>query len=135
MSHAAIIAHMLAHDTYSQWLGIEVLDAGLGECRLHMTLRDEMCNGHGTVHGGVLHALADSAFAFACNSRGRRAVAAETSVSYLAPASPGDVLEAHATEDQRGRKLGRYTVHVRRPADGTLVIRFFATCYVLEEEW
>ena len=133
MTPQQITARMLERDAFSRWLGVEVLEVGFGESRIAFTVRAEMSNGHGTAHGGIAHAAADSAFAFACNSHGVRAVAAETSMSYLRPLYVGDRVELHATEEHRGRKLGRYRIAITR--DGEPVARFFATCYYLDARW
>jgi acyl-CoA thioesterase len=82
-----------------------------------------MVNGHGTCHGGLVFALADSAFAFACNSHDVVTVAAGCSIDFLAPASEGDELVAVAEERFREGRLGVYDVEVRR-ADGALVATF-----------
>ena len=130
---AEITARMLGRDAFSRWLGIVVDAVGFGESRVHFTVRPEMCNGHGTAHGGIAHAAADSAFAFACNSHGVKAVAAETATSYLRPLYPGDRVDLHCTELHRGRKLGRYQVTLAR--GGEAVALFRSTCYFLDEKW
>ena len=76
-----VINQMYENDAFSQWLGIERIEEGLGYCQLKMTIRSEMLNGFGIAHGGISFSLADSALAFACNSHGRRAVSIETSIS------------------------------------------------------
>ncbi len=133
MSPAEITARMLENDAFSKWLEIEVIEVGFGESRIRLTIRPEMCNGHGTAHGGIAHSAADSAFAFACNSHGAKAVAAETATSYLRPLYPGDVVDLHCTELHRGRKLGRYRVDLTR--EGKAVALFRSTCYYLDETW
>ena len=124
---------MLERDAFSAWLGIEVESVGPGRATISFVLRDEMCNGFGTAHGGVPHAAADSAFAFACNSRGRKAVAAETTMSYLRPLLSGDRVRIECTELHRSRRLGRYQALLTRGEER--VALFYATCYVLEEAW
>ena len=133
MSPAEITAAMLAEDAFSRWLGVEVLAVGFGESRIRFTVRAEMLNGHGTAHGGIAHAVADSGFAFACNSHGAKAVAAETAMSYLRPLHAGDVVECRTRELARGRKLGRYEATLTR--DGEAVALFRATCYFKGENW
>jgi acyl-CoA thioesterase len=88
-----------------------------------MTLRADMLNGHGTVHGGLIFALADSAFAYACNSRNLRSVAAQASIVYLEPARAGDVLVAEAEERALVGRSGVYNVSVRT-ADGRAIAEF-----------
>jgi acyl-CoA thioesterase len=101
-----------AGDTASQALGIELLDAAPGCVRVAMTVRTDMVNGHGICHGGVLFTLADSAFAFACNSYGQPMVAAGASIEFLAPAPRGARLTATATETSRTSRGGIYDVVV-----------------------
>src|ERR1700722_12355810 len=105
---------LYAGDTASQALGIELLDAAPGCVRVAMTVRADMVNGHGICHGGVLFTLADSAFAFACNSHGQPMVAAGASIEFLAPAPRGARLTATATETSRTARGGIYDVVVAR---------------------
>jgi len=91
---ARVAAAMWAEDTASAGLGMRLVAVGEGTARLEMTVREDMVNGHGIAHGGFVFSLADSAFAFACNSYNRSTVAAEASVRFLAPTRLGDVLEA-----------------------------------------
>ena len=87
-----VVAHMMEHDLFSQWLGISVIEVKEGYSRIRMTVRDEMINGFGIVHGGIAFSLADSAFAFACNNRNVLSVALDTSINFLKPVNPGDTL-------------------------------------------
>lgn len=105
---------MLAEDHASRGLGMTVVDVGPGRAVLDMTVRPDMANGHRIGHGGFTFALADSAFAFACNSYDRRTVAASCDISFLAAVRVGDVLEAEAVERHRGGRNGIYDVTVRR---------------------
>ena len=105
---------MMAADRASAALGIEVVEHGPGWARARMTVRPDMVNGHDLAHGGLVFALADTAFACACNSWGPTTVAAGADITFLAPAHSGDVLEADAqVRAQRGRG-GIYDVTVRR---------------------
>jgi acyl-CoA thioesterase len=104
---------MWATDRASQGLGMQVLEVGPGYARLAMTITDNMTNGHGVGHGGLTFSLADSAFAFACNSHGQRAVAQHCSITYVAPVGSGTRLTAEARERQRGERSGIYDVTVR----------------------
>ena len=81
----AVVDHMMHHDLFSQWLGIEVVEIREGYSRISMTVREEMINGLGIVHGGVAFSMADSAFAFACNNRNNLSVALDTSINFLKP--------------------------------------------------
>ena len=110
-------------DNASPALGMALMAVTPGTATLTMTVRRDMTNGHGTCHGGFIFTLADSAFAFACNSYNQRTVAQMASVSFLAPAFEGEVLTAHATELWRQGRGGVYDVPVTR-ADGTVIAEF-----------
>jgi acyl-CoA thioesterase len=120
---AEIAAAMWARDSASQALGMELEEVRPGYARLRMAVRADMLNGHGTCHGGIVFALADSAFAFACNSRGIVTVASGCSVEFLAPAREGDELVAVATERSLEGRNGVYDVDVRT-VDERLVAAF-----------
>jgi len=90
----AVVEGMLARDRFSAWLGLELVSVAPGACTCRMTVRDEMVNGFGVSHGGIVFSLADSAFAFACNSTGFVTVSIENSIRYPAAIFPGDVLTA-----------------------------------------
>ena len=107
---------MWAEDRASQGLGMRIERIGPGEAVLSMEVTAHMVNGHGTCHGGFTFTLADSAFAFACNSHGRRAVAQHCAVTFLRPARLGDRLVAHAQERARTGRSGLYDVTVRTEA-------------------
>ena len=100
-------------DAASQALGMRILGVGPGTATLEMTVRKDMVNGHGIGHGGFTFSLADSAFAFACNSYNRRTVAHTCRITYLAPTRLGDVLVAEAREREREGRDGVYDVVVR----------------------
>lgn len=89
---------MWAQDAASQWFGMALTSVTEGEAVLTLTVAREHCNGHGICHGGVIFSLADSAFAFACNSRNQATVAQHNMISFLKPAALGDVLTATARE-------------------------------------
>ncbi len=112
----ATAAHMFANDAATQALGIQLLDAQPGRARMQMTVRADMLNGHRTCHGGFIFSLADSAFAFACNSYNQVTVAAGCAIEFLAPAFEGEVLVADAIEQSRGSKTGVYDVTVTNAA-------------------
>ncbi len=110
---------MFAQDSTAQHLGIEVQAIRPGFARLQMTVRKEMTNGHGMCHGGYIFILADTAFAFACNSRNQRAVAAGAQIEFLAPAQLAEQLYAEATEQHLAGRSGLYDVRVTRGHQGT----------------
>jgi acyl-CoA thioesterase len=114
---------MWRDDKASQGLGMEIVEVGPGYAKLAMPVAERMLNGHGTCHGGFIFSLADSAFAFACNSHGQPAVAQQCSVTYLTPGRLGMRLVAEAKERQRGERSGIYDITVR-DQDGTVVAEF-----------
>jgi acyl-CoA thioesterase len=106
-------AAMWAGDRASQALGMEIVEVGPGRATLRMPVREDMVNGHGIGHGGLTFAVADSAFAFACNSYGRPTVASGAEIRFLAPVRQGDDLVAVALERSRTGRVGVYDVTVR----------------------
>lgn len=123
-----VVAHMLERDAMSRWLGLEVVTVAprLATCR--MIVREEMVNGFGVAHGGIVFTLADSAFAFACNTHGRVTVSIENAITYPAPVYPGDVLTAVAAEEAASERLSYYRVAVTNQ-DDRLVAMFRGTAY------
>jgi acyl-CoA thioesterase len=103
---------MFSEDRASQGLGMRIIEVRPGYAELRMTVRKDMSNGHGMCHGGFIFTLADSAFAFACNSYGLATVAAGAAVDFLLPAFSGDELTAHATEQALAGRSGVYDVAV-----------------------
>jgi acyl-CoA thioesterase len=103
---------MFAQDRASQSLGMRIVEARPGSARLTMLVRDDMVNGHQICHGGLIFALADSAFAFACNSYNAVAVASAATIEFLLPARQGDELTASAEERSRAKRTGLYDVAV-----------------------
>ena len=110
-------------DRASQSLGMRITLVAPQACTVTMTVRPDMTNGHGICHGGLIFTLADSAFAFACNSDGEPTVAATGSIDFLAPARAGDELIAQAREVWRGGRSGIYEVIVSNQA-GTPIAHF-----------
>ena len=104
---------MFARDRATQSLGMQVTAMGPGQATLTMTVRPDMLNGHATCHGGLITSLADSAFAFACNSGNQLTVASGLSIDFVAPARAGDVLTASAQEASQAGRTGVYDVQVR----------------------
>ncbi len=129
-----IFHRMFDNDPFSQWMGMELLSVGPGACSLRMAVRKEMLNGFGVAHGGITFSLADSAFAFACNSHGRHAVSIHCTIEHVAPVREGDVLTATAKEENLGNNLSNYAIRVER-ADGTPVAFFRGVAYRKQREW
>ena len=124
----AVVASMLAKDAFSRWLGVELVTLRPRACTLRMRVRDDMVNGFGVSHGGIVYSLADSALAFASNTTGHVTVSVDNSISYPVPVQVGDDLIAVAEEETAGARLGFYRVMVARP-DGTVVALLHATVY------
>jgi acyl-CoA thioesterase len=114
---------LLAREGTGPAWGLAIEDAREGYARVRMTLRDDMLNGHRSAHGGMIFALADSAFAYACNSRNETTVAQNATIAFLAPAQAGEVLVAEAQELSRAGKSGVYRVSVKT-ADGRVMAEF-----------
>jgi acyl-CoA thioesterase len=123
-----VVTHMMKHDLFSQWLGIDVLEIKEGYSRIRMTVREEMINGFGIVHGGIAFSLADSAFAFACNNRNNLSVALDTSINFTKPVAVGDVLTAEAKEMHNGKSTGIYHITITNH-NNTTVALFKGTCF------
>lgn len=113
---------MWAEDDASKALGMEIVEVGPGFATLAMTVRPDMVNGQRIAHGGFIFTLADSAFAFACNSHNDRVVAAQGQITFIKPGKLGDRLVAEAREVTRGGRSGIYDVRVTA---GEIVIAEF----------
>ena len=114
---------MWANDKASKWLGLELVKVSTGEAQLSMLVEPHHTNGHGICHGGFLYTLADSAFAFACNSRNQSTVAYHNSMTYHAPAQLGDRLLANAREVSLKGRSGIYDVEITNQ-DGVHIASF-----------
>jgi len=110
-------------DRASKFLGFEIASVSEGQATLTMTVAPDHCNGHGMCHGGITFALADSAFAFACNSRNQSTVAQQNTITYLAPGQLGDRLTATAREVALKGRSGIYDVTVTNQS-GTIIAEF-----------
>jgi acyl-CoA thioesterase len=123
---------MMAADAAARLLGIELAGYGPGWARTRLTVSDDMVNGHGSCHGGVIFSLADTAFACACNSWGPVTVAAGCDIVFVAPAKAGDILTAEARVRSRYGRHGIYDVTVMDD-DGRLVAEFRGRSHQLPE--
>jgi acyl-CoA thioesterase len=123
-----VVDKMMQEDLFSQWLGIRVLEITEGYSKIQLTLREEMINGFNVIHGGVAFSLADSAFAFACNSRNNLSMALDTSITFTKGTKPGDVLTAEAKELHNGRSTGLYLITLTNQ-NGEQVALFKGTCF------
>ena len=125
---ASVVHHMMEHDQFSQWLGIQVLEIREGFSKISMVIRSEMVNGFGIIHGGVTFSLADSAFAFACNNRNVLSVALDTSINFIKPVQVGDELTASAKEIHNGQSTGLYHITITNQHQH-VVAEFKGLCY------
>lgn len=123
-----VVDKMMKDDLFSQWLGISVIEVKEGYSKIKMTVRAEMINGFGIVHGGVAFSLGDSAFAFACNNRNNLSVALDTSINFTKPVHVGDELTAEAKEIHNGKSTGLYHITITNQRDH-VVAMFKGTCF------
>ena len=129
-----VFRKMYDNDAFSQWLGIEVVEAKDGYCELKMPVRKEMLNGFQIAHGGIAYSLADSALAFASNSHGRKSLSVETSISHTVSVKEGDVLTANTEELSLSDKIGVYHITITNQ-DNQEVAYFKGTVYRTTKEW
>jgi acyl-CoA thioesterase len=135
MTPEAIVDKMMTADWFSQWLGIEILSVADGACALRMTVRKEMLNGFGIAHGGITYSLADSALAFASNSKGRHSLSIDTSIAHVKSLKEGDVIRALGECVTETDKLGHYKVEVTRESDAAVVALFKGLVFKTPAHW
>jgi acyl-CoA thioesterase len=123
-----VLKIMLKRDRFTKWLGLQIDEHKKGYCKLHFRVNDDMLNGFFNIHGGVLFAASDSAFAFACNSHGNITVALDVSINFTRPAKSGDLLTVEAIEVFLGNKIGIYDIRTTNE-NGELVAMFKGTAY------
>ena len=118
----ATAAAMYENDACSRALGLEIVEVRAGYARLRMAVREDFLNGHQICHGGLIFTLADSSFAFACNSRNVNTVASGCSIEFLRPVHGGDVLTAEAVEQTLNGRTGIYDIRVTNRAGDTVAM-------------
>lgn len=118
-----IAEHLFANEGTGGAWGIAIEEVRVGYARVRMTVRLDMTNGHGTAYGGMIFALADTAFAYACNSRNNATVAAGASIIFMASAHVDETLVAEAREEALSGRSCAYTVSIRN-AEGKIVANF-----------
>ena len=123
-----VVSHMMQHDGFSKWLGIEIIEIKEGHSKIKMKIRAEMVNGFGIIHGGIAFSLADSAFAFACNNRNVLSVALDTSINFIKPVHIGDELTAEAKELHNGKSTGLYHISISNQNNHEVAV-FKGLCY------
>lgn len=126
--HQQVVSHMMDHDAFSRWMGIDVIEVKEGYSKIKMTIRKEMANGFGIVHGGIPFSLADSAFAFACNNRNNLSVALDVTITFTKAVNIGDVLTAEAKEVHNGRSTGVYLITICNQNKEQVAL-FKGTCF------
>lgn len=129
----SVVNHMMKNDYFSQWMGVEVIEVKEGYSKIKMTIRKEMVNGFGIVHGGLPFSLADSAFAFACNTRNNLSVALDVTITFTKAVNVGDLLTAEAKEVHNGRSTGVYLITVTNQKNETVAL-FKGTCFRTSKE-
>lgn len=117
-----VAAAMWSRDRATNALGMQILNVKPGYAKMSMPVRPDMVNGHGTCHGGYIFTLADSAFAYSCNSYNLNTVASACHIDFLAPAREGDILEAEAVEQSLSGRTGVYDVTVRTRGGKTIAL-------------
>ena len=125
-----VVEAMLQKDCASKALGMQVTSVHAGSACVSMMVRQDMINGFGTCHGGLLFTLADTAFGVACNSRNNRAVAASGQIEFLRAAHAGDLLSAFAVERQAGKRLGLYDVTITNQHEQTIALFRGRSCRI-----
>jgi acyl-CoA thioesterase len=123
-----VLKIMLKRDRFTEWLGLQVIEIREGYCKLQYRVNEDMMNGFSSIHGGVLFAAADSAFAFACNSYGMITLALDVSISFTKPAKTGELLKVEAVEVFLGNKIGIYDIRTTNE-NAELVALFKGTAY------
>jgi len=129
-----VVDKMYNNDPFSIWLGIERVEESEGKSILRMTVRRDMLNGFGIIHGGVTFSLADSALAFASNSHGIQSVSIDNSINYFEPAKEGDVLTATTDEIRITNKIGLYHITITNQT-GSKIALFKGMVYRTGKPW
>lgn len=129
-----VVDKMYTNDPFSIWLGIERIEESEGSSTLRMKVRNDMLNGFGILHGGVIFSLADSALAFASNSHGIQSVSIDNSINYFEPAKQGDVLTATTEEIKITNKIGLYHITITNQ-DGNKIALFKGMVYRTGKLW
>jgi acyl-CoA thioesterase len=123
-----VAERMMKDDRAAAALGIQLDEISPGFARMSLLISDEMVNGFGICHGGITFSLADTAFAYACNSRNRKSIALGCTINYLKAVKPGDKLTATAREQSAGGRIGLYDISLSNQ-EGTVVAEFRGTSY------
>jgi acyl-CoA thioesterase len=131
-----IVNTMMKNDFFSQWLGIKILEQKEGACKLCLIVRKDMLNGFGIAHGGITYSLADSALAFASNSKGRKSVSIETSIAHIISLKENDEIVAEGFCETETEKLGHYKITVFFKNDPKKIVALFkGMVYKTSKNW
>lgn len=128
-----VVSEMMKKDAFSRWMQIQIIEIRDGYSHIAMKIRQEMLNGFGIVHGGILFSLADSAFAFSCNSDGKLTLALDTNISFLKSAKEGEVISAIGEKINATRKTGLYIVKIYNE-QRELIAMFKGTSYKTQKD-
>lgn len=128
-----IVDKMMELDYFSQWMGVEILDVKENYSKIQIAVRKEMLNGFAITHGGITFALADSAFAFACNSDGRITVALDVSISFPKAGREGDIFIAEAKQIATTNRTALFLIEIKNQHN-ELIGLFKGTCYKTEKK-
>lgn len=129
-----IVESMLAGDEFSRWLGLELLQIDQGQCELRMSVRKEMLNGFGILHGGITYSMADSALAFAANSYGIQSLTLETSISHHRKVMIDELITARTFEIHKGSNVSSFQVEITNAQD-QIVASFKGTVLHTKKHW
>jgi acyl-CoA thioesterase len=129
-----VVGRMMENDFFSQWLGIEVEDIKEGYCKLKLKVRKEMLNGFGIAHGGIFFSLADSALAFASNSRNQKSLVLDASITFTRPLHEGDMVVAEAEEINVTRSTGLYHIRITNQ-NNELAGQFKGIVFRKKDQW
>jgi acyl-CoA thioesterase len=136
MKPAEIVSKMMESDHFSQWLGIKIIELKSGYCKLSAVIRKEMLNGFGIAHGGITYSVADSALAFSSNSKGRKSVSIETSISHIISLKENDIIVAQAYCETETEKLGHYKITVSLQSQPDSIVALFkGIVYKTSKSW
>src|SRR6478735_5901341 len=136
MKSGEIVAKMMESDYFSHWLGIKILEQKEGYCKLSLIIRKDMLNGFGIAHGGITYSLADSALAFASNSKGAKSLSIETSISHIVSLKEQDEIIAESFNESETGKLGHYKIKLFLKNDPEKVVALFkGIVYKTSKNW
>lgn len=123
-----IVEKLFKQDPFSNWMGVELISADIGYCKVRCEIRDDMTNGFGITHGGIIFSLADTALAFSASTLGRAALAIDNSISFTNKSVSGDILTGVSTSVNTTNRTGLFDVRIKNQ-DGTIIAMMKGTVY------